>query len=232
MFSSAKKFKPMEVKMLLLLALTFSLAFLVTDSVFVWLEFLKFFPNLYRKINYDAVSFICILISRLLPLVVFMTWYMYIERYVYFRKQYYEEKFYSKGKRAEGSPDISMTVIVMILLEIAFFLQYLELKYYLAYNWNILDGLKGCSAIGIVLLFIWLISWIGSITLGKHFEIITSDNKRKMKTVKTFLILLLIFSLVFMGYSVWKAERVYVDKMSEHYQQSEEYFHRSNIPMG
>lgn len=228
----AKKFKPIEVNILLVLALMFSLAFLVTDSVYVWLEFLKFFPDLYRKINYDAVSFICVFLSRLLPFLVFMTWYMYIERYVYFQKQYYEEKFYSKGKRAEGSPDISMTVIAMILLEIAFFLQYLELKYYLAYNWNILDGLKECSVIGILLLFIWLISWISSIKVGKNFEIITSDNKRKMKIVKTFLISLLIFSLLFVGYSVWKADRVYVDKMREHYQQNEEYFHRSNIHMG
>lgn len=214
-----KKYKRYETRLLLCAALLFFFMYVVADSMPILLECTMVVANDYNQLDYDAIFNISWLFKCLLPVLVIMTWYMYIERYIYFRKVYYEEEYYLKGKRTEISPNIEFPVIVKTVLAIITFLQYQNLKYFLAENWNILDGLFFCGLIKSALLIGCFLFWIISMRYGIKYEMIDRNKQKKVHMGIGIFWFILIFTLAFDVYSAWKEECVYQQKRTEFYEE-------------
>lgn len=218
----SKKYKRYETGLLLFMALLFYLMYVVADSMPIFLECTMVKTNDYNILDYDAIFNMSLLFKWVLPVLIIITWYMYIERYVCFRKAYYEEEYYSKGKMPEISPNIEFPVITKTVLAIITFFQYQDFKYFLVENWNILDGLVVCFALKSILLLVCFLFWIITIRYGIKYETVDRNNRKKLHLGIGILWFILTFTLVSDVYSSWKEECVYIQKKTEFYEENPE----------
>ena len=80
------KINTREMSVLGVLAVLFTAVYLISDFLPIFLEFSMNIEGIRNQIDYDSVAYISWLLRKLLPIVVLLSWYMYIERYVYGRK--------------------------------------------------------------------------------------------------------------------------------------------------
>ena len=215
-----KKYKAYETKILLYATLFFVIVYGITDAMPIILEISSRFLSVDAKFDYDAIFNLSLMIKWMVPILIFISWYMYIERYIYFRKQYYEVEYYSKGKMTEISPNIEFSIIVQTIVGIITFLQFQNLKYFLAENWNLLDGLLFCIVLKIVFLLGCFVIWIISMMYGICYEIMDRKTQRKVRIGMVIFLSIIFATLVFDVYSSWKEEAVYQQKKSEYYDDS------------
>ncbi len=218
----SNKYKRYETRLLLCVALLFYVMYVVADSMPILLECTMVKTNDYNQLDYDAIFNLSLLFKWVLPVLVIITWYMYIERYIYFRKVYYEEEYYSKGKMPEISPNIEFPVITKTVLAIITFFQYQDFKYFLVENWNILDGLVVCCLLKSILLIGCFLFWIISMKYGIKFEMVDRNKRKKVHLGIGIFWFILTFTLVSDVYSSWKEEYVYIQKRTEFYEENPE----------
>ena len=191
-YNMKKEYRKKDFKIAQAIALFLTVACLIVCSVSCIEEIVEMS---------SAVRIVTIMISILIIIGVIIGWYICINRYI--------ELVFETTKNIWR---LYTRIGLAVLCGVVTFFGALNIVIYVVNNWNLLDGIYSCIVINGIMIVCWCIC------LGYSIYCVKKNDLIEELKIRIF-VLVILMSIGSLGYTYWKTENVWFEKMVEYYEQ-------------